>query len=373
MRKGRITIFFDGQIFYNQKYGGVSRYHAELFLNMKKRCKVKIPILFSRNTYLDSAKIKRSIRDCKLFFNRYTEILNENYFKLNVKLFKPDIIHLTWIDPYLWDINIPAKKVVTIHDMIHEIFWGDTAKEEIENKKKAIYRSDKIIAISENTKRDILYFYPDIPEEKISVIYHGIDKLLVERKPGNIEIPEKYVLFVGQRGDYKNGMLLLKAMKEMLRKDQMLHLVYIGGGAFKDYERKTIDEYNVELQVHQYNVTDEELAFFYSHAECFVYPSKYEGFGMPVLEAFDKNVPVICSDTSSLPEVAGGAALYFDGESEQQLRDCINLLLSDSNKRKEFIKRGREQKKKFSWEKCAEETMAFLLYTEGHWRVCTMQ
>lgn len=353
----KINVLYDFQMFWHQKFWGVSRYHAELS-NISKQYNINIDILTYgvKNFYLNRNLNKSADLLALLIGRRKVYLLNKILTKKQLNNKHYDIIHPTWYDPYIFDLKGNSKIVVTIHDMIHELFWQDTQQDEIVRKREAIYNSDAIIAISENTKRDILKLYPDIPSDKISVIYHGTSHLPSMKKPSNFKVPEKYILFVGGRHDYKRGMFVAKALKELLEKYADIKILYIGGGNFNKKELQYIEELGLTNRIMQHDVDDQSLAYLYANAICFVYPSLYEGFGLPILEAFDNNCPVICANNSSLPEVGGNAALYFDNEDAGKLAKAVEMLFTDNSIRQKCIELGRIRCKEFTWEKCFEET-----------------
>ena len=351
-----MKICYDYQIFYHQEYGGVSRYHVEIGYQISKyfNTKVEFPCLISHNEYLKETFNKNIFCINRFTNNSFVYNLNRCYGLLNMLINVYDIVHPTWVDPYIFLFKGKAKIIITIHDMIHELFWQGKADQEIARKKNAIYKADAIIAISNNTKKDILKLYPDIPEEKIHVVYHGTSHLPKPIKPDSFSVPNKYVLYVGRRDDYKRGMLVAKAMAHLFKKHDDISLLYIGGGKLSTEEKRVIQNLGIENKVYQKNVTDAELAYLYNNALCFVYPSQYEGFGLPILEAFDNKCPVVCANNSSLPEVGGDAVLYFDNieELSTQIEKCI----TDANLRSTLIKLGENRGKLFTWEKCAAET-----------------
>ena len=349
----RMKILFDHQIFCDQVYGGVSRYHMELKKNMEcfQNVNICIPVLFPINNYLKGYENRRIYSISNKWILRIIKAINRVYTIIQLKIHKFDVIHPTWHASYI-NSYARGRFVTTVHDMVHEIYYPEGLKD-IERKKRSIYESTAIIAISENTKSDILRFYPDIDENKIRVIYHGTNYLPEPRKPITFKVPNKYILFVGKRAGYKNAEVLFKAFKRLKEDHSDIKMIMAGGGSFTIEEKVMID--NCE-DIRQVVVTDAELAYLYQNAICFVYPSKYEGFGFPILEAFDNNCPVILSNTSCLPEVGGDAALYFTPDNEMELLSALEQLVMDDILRKEYIQKGAKQVKKFTWEKTAEET-----------------
>ncbi|TGL33617.1 glycosyltransferase family 4 protein, partial [Leptospira bourretii] len=249
-----------------------------------------------------------------------------------------------------------TKMVLTVYDCVHEIFpeyYGNSNF--ILNNRKALCESaSHIICISNTTKKDLLRIYKTIPEKKVSVIYLAGDLSGEPKTPLFFSIGD-YVLFVGNRADYKNFKLFLEAF-DHLRKSENIHLVCAGGGSFSFSEKKWIREKKLDQFVHQIPFSSEAmLANLYRNAKVFVYPSLYEGFGIPLLEAMSVGCPVLCSDTEVFHEVAGDAAWYFDPKNVLDLESKLLHLLDSENDQKELSERGYIQAEKFSWNKCADE------------------
>ena len=142
----------------------------------------------------------------------------------------------------------------------------------------------------------------------------------------------------------------------MLRKNIGIKLLFVGGGTFKERKVNLLDSLGLLDSVVQMNASDAELAYIYQHAICFIYPSYYEGFGFLILEAFDNLCPVICNSSSSLPEVGGDAALYYEKEDSKKLLEFIELMMYDYEKKTKCITKGKNRVRIFTWEKCAYET-----------------
>jgi glycosyltransferase involved in cell wall biosynthesis len=290
---------------------------------------------------------------------------------------KPDVL---WMPMH----NIPLfrpkkiKTVVTIHDLAFRYYPETFTRINLFKinflTKMAVKYSDKIIAVSESTKKDILKFYPWISQNKIRVIYHGFNSKIFqnnkaieekERIYTKYKIPDTgYILYIGAIQPRKNLEVLVKAF-EKLKKDNKftnLKLVLAGERAWlwEDVFRKiNVSEYKTDI-IALGKVKFSDLGCLMRGAEVFCFPSLYEGFGLPILEAFASEVPVVCSRNSSLPEVAGDAALYFDGKNPGDLAEKIQRVLASEELKKDLIAKGLEQIKKFSWEKCARETLEYL-------------
>jgi glycosyltransferase involved in cell wall biosynthesis len=341
-----------------QKFGGVSRYHYEIIKNLQKdkSINIKLPIVCAENFYFqDTLKYFK-----KLPFGQYA--LNSEYMKLYMHLFgnKIDILHPTYYDvKYLSDREISERKyklVITVHDMIHEIFIKDNV-ETLNNKKRLIEVADGIIAVSECTKKDLLSFFPQINANKIKVIYHGCS--INPNSSKKIKLPEKYILFVGSRDNYKNAITLFNAMPDIIRNNKGIKLVCAGGGDFSEKEKEIFTNLGISDYVEQHNMTDEELSFAYSNAKAFIFPSKYEGFGIPILEAFNCRCPIVLANASCFPEIAQDAAIYFEPDNSQELSQKVRDVINNNALRGELINKGTERAKYFSWEKAAKETLEY--------------
>lgn len=293
---------------------------------------------------------------------------------------KPDVL---WMPMH----NIPyfrsgkLKTVVTIHDLAFKYFPECFTRKELWKLNflagLAISRCDKIITISKSSKKDILKFYPHIEEHKIQVIYHGFDrKIFAQEKDRKQEdeikrrwkITGKYILYVGAIQPRKNLAVLIEAF-EKLKNEQgngegvdSMKLVLAGERAwlwedvFQQIEKSP---YKKDI-ITPGRIKFEDIGHLMRGAAVFCFPSLYEGFGIPILEAFAADVPVICAENSSLPEVAGDAALYFSGKDVDRLAENLKNVLADEDLRRSLIAKGEKRLEKFSWEKCARETLECL-------------
>lgn len=223
-------------------------------------------------------------------------------------------------------------------------------------------KASKVFTISEASKNDIINYYK-LPSSKVSVIYPGI-KEMQSKSSINIKdkykIEREYILFVGTLQPRKNIVRLIESMSEL--KDKYVELLIVGkkGWMFEEI-LDAPKKYGVEDRVRFLeNVSDEDLPFLYKKAACFVLPSLYEGFGLPVLEAMQNGCPVITSRVSSLPEAGGEAAVYINPLDTLDIAAKIDKVVSDPDLRKKMTEKGYDQVKKFNWEKTAEETLKVL-------------
>jgi len=260
------------------------------------------------------------------------------------------------------------KSVFTLHDLIF-IFHPETHKPL--NRwfltlmmPRFLRAADAVIAVSECTKRDAVRFY-GIPEEKITVIYEGVNPRFRPASPETIasvraryNLPEHFILYVGTIEPRKNLTALLEAFHHLLATHD-LRLVIVGkkGWLYEGFFRRLRELGLGNRVIFTGYVPDEDLPAIYSAAELFVFPSLYEGFGLPVLEAMACGVPVICSNTSSLPEVAGDAALLVDPTDVRALAGAMEQALTDEALRVTLRARGIERAQRFTWARAAQETM----------------
>lgn len=359
-----MKVLYDHQIFTSQIYGGISRYFFELikYFNNDDEIECELSLKYSNNYYLK----KLNNLSYEIFLNKYSfrgkhrllNILNKRVSKKYISKGDYDILHPTYYDPYFLDYIGKKPFVLTIYDMIHEIYpeMFSSKDKTPERKKTLAQKATKIIAISKNTKRDIIKFL-GIDENKIEVIYlansinsiKNIDNI-------NIELPKTYILFVGSRRGYKNFDLFIKAIFPLLNEDVKLNVVCAGGGKINDIEIEKLKNLKIKNKIFYYSGSDNVLAYLYQKAVAFVFPSLYEGFGIPILESFECGCPVICSRTSSLPEVAGDAAIYFDPTDKLSIQNSIHKVIYDDELKNNLISKGTERIKEFTWEKTADKT-----------------
>ena len=293
---------------------------------------------------------------------------------------KPDVLWMPVHNlPILHRRNL--KIIVTIHDLAFKIFPDYFTKKDLLKLNKlsdmAIKKADKIIAVSQSTKNDILKFYPEILEEKIEVIHHGFDAEIFQKKYSaettnklleSYKLKAKsYLVYVGAIQPRKNLEILIESFEKIKKESSGwrtdLKLVIAGAPAWKaenTLQKITASEFKNDIIVTG-NLEFEKIAMLYQNAKIFVFPSLYEGFGIPVLEAMAAGTPVVCARNSSLVEAGGEAALYFKTKDSNDLAVCINKIIENETLEKEFIQKGFEHARKFSWEKCAQETLDYLL------------
>jgi glycosyltransferase involved in cell wall biosynthesis len=358
-----MKIAFSHHIFSLQQYGGISRYFVQLIKHLNPYVSVTVLNVFHINNYLVHThkiqKIMIHVSKLNPLFLRLIYLVNNFIQYLQIKIAnKFDVLHLSYYSALKYK-NKKTKVVLTVYDMIHEIYPESFPQKDqtAARKQNAINVADHVICISESTKKDLIKYYKT-PEEKISVVYLGFEFDLGSISK-NVYIqtrPKPYILFVGQRSGYKNFFGLLSAYAKSNYINENYDLICFGGGQLKSDEFDKISDLKLDKnRIAFLSGGDDVLMSLYSNASLFVYPSLYEGFGIPPLEAMSVGCPVVCSNTSSIPEVVGDAALLFNPHSDGDIANAIESVLQNDKLRNELITKGYERLKFFSWEKCAKE------------------
>lgn len=277
-----------------------------------------------------------------------------------LRRYAPDLIHGTY---YLAKIHRPKTVpfVITVFDMIHERFPEQmvAGEEKIPGeKKRCMQQADRVICISEHTRNDVVELV-GIPEEKTTVIHLGSSfspsTTLTDENP---PCASPFLLYVGNRGGVKNFTRLLRAYAQSTSLSGAFSLLCFGGGTFTAEELQSARDLGLGPgQLLHVAGDDRMLAKSYTHATALIYPSLYEGFGLPILEAMACDCPVLCSNTSSMPEVAGGAALFFNPLSVDEIAACMETIVSSTATRQRLVSAGRQRAAHFSWDRCVEETI----------------
>lgn len=363
-----MRVFYDHQVTSLQDAGGISRYYFELvraLLDAGATNDLFAPELllgFNRSLVPFSAlrpRARVSSMDTSIAPGPLRYALNEAL-TLTTAPFRGrfDVYHATY-----QRVLPPLRKsavVVTHHDSTPDHFpalFPNAAA--IHARLEKVYeRADRIICISESCRQDLLRFFRVAPEKTVR-IYHGFSALPLECDDERSTLPcaQPFLLYVGSRAAYKNFFTLLRAMAQQPDKD--LHLVVAGGGDFRADEMAEISRLRLSGRVHGIpRMSDEQLAALYRNATVFVYPSLYEGFGFPPLEAMSVGCPALVSQTSALLEICGDAAFYFDPASVEDLASSLAHLLSNSALRHSKRQVGLAQVKRYTWQQTATETLA---------------
>ena len=371
-----MKVLYDHQAFDMQHYGGVSNCFVQLISNFPQGVAYDISLLECDNFHLrDSGLIDvppKSFPPEKFLLNRhflgqgilygwYSNIFpsktsngrNRLYSVEKLKQGDFDVFHPTFFDSYFLPYLNGKPFVLTVHDMIPELFSPNDFQVKV--KPLLCQKAAHIVAVSERTKQDLMRLL-HVPEDKISVIYHGAPNYndCASLKP---LLDGQYILYVGQRRDsYKNFLPMLKSLVPVLQHHQAIKVVCTGPD-FTKAERLFMKDAGIcNKVIHRY-VNDQELQNLYAHALCFIYPSVYEGFGIPILEAYRANCPVLLNEVSCFPEIAQEAAVYFHLNDQSSDLDQVmeNFLRMTDRERNLLLERQRERLSCFSWQKSAQK------------------
>jgi len=360
-----MKILYDHQCFAQQQYGGVSRYHYQLIKELVKlqNVEVELSLTYSNNFYIntdESFRIKGFFPKNNFYFKRtILDYINRISTNRSLRSGDYDIFHPTYFNPYFLSQLNSKPFIITLYDTIHEKYPEiiNSIDKTLENKKTLLPKAGLILAISNSTKNDLIKIY-NIPPEKIEVVYiaASVHKSISLSKE-KLSLPEKYILFVGNRDFYKNFNNFVQAVAPLLNEQKDLFLIAAGGGGFNKDETKSFQSMQIENKILYRNADDASLATLYSNSLAFIFPTLYEGFGIPALEAMNCDCPVIMSNTSSLPEVGGDAAVYFDPNNIDDMRLKIEKVVFNKDLRNELILKASIQRQKFSFEKTAKQTL----------------
>ncbi len=345
----------------------------KLFYNGRKKAELKYDFLKLPNVELKELEIPNRILDLSFRFLDFP--------KIDELLGGADV----FFSPHIFSsaASKKCKTAVTFHDLSfasHPEFYsaGKNYWHFSMNPERQARKADKIIAVSKSTKDDLVNLYKINPD-KIEVIYSGIS---LESRILNLEsripevkkkynLPDNYILYLGTLEPRKNIIGLIKAFEKLKTNSKIKNskfqipnsnLVIAGskGWLYEDIFKAAKNSSAKNNIIFTGFIGDEDKAVLYRMADLFVYPSFYEGFGFPPLEAMSCGTPVITSDFSSLPEAVGGAAIMVDPYNPNDLAKAMEMVLSDEKLRDFLVKKGFEQIKKFSWQKCAGETLEVL-------------
>lgn len=351
-----MKLVYDNIVFDIQRYGGISVVWQELLSRMSKQIQEIAYIDGCRST--NHSRGKLTILDSSVMQQiKYPRL--SRYFPVKLQLDYPFIFHSSY---YRYCSNPKALNITTVHDFTYELFVkGLKQKIHTWQKFSAIRHSAAVVCISENTKRDLLKFLPDIDEGKIKVIYNGVSDVfhVIDDPLDESELPfptHSYVVFIGRRDFYKNFDLTVKGVAATK------YNLLIIGSQLNDQERKIVEQY---LPSSRYKclsrVSDECLNLYYNYAAALVYPSSYEGFGLPVLEAQRAGCPVIALNTSSIPEIMGDSPLMMREPNVKELVQRLRLL-SNPTIVKQVHDDGLVNVQRFSWDNMAKQYLR--LYEE---------
>lgn len=360
-----MRIAFDHQAFCLQKTGGISRYFFHLAQQMAIAGQdVSVFSPFYRNQYAKQLSPK-VLHGC--YMNDYPPrcagpavSLNGLIARQQLRAWQPDVVHETYFsNTRSGSGKTPA--VLTVFDMIGELGLDAEAPTpaELKQSKKyaAVKRADHVICISEHTRKDLIRLY-EVAPEKTSTIHLGCElNIQADKKESTAQRP--YLLYVGVRSGYKNFARFVQAAANNAQLNEQFDIVAFGGGPFNSAERDFIQELELRVdQVRQVSGDDALLAEHYRNASVLVYPSCYEGFGLPPLEAMANQCPVVSSHASAMPEVIGDAAEFFDPLNLDSIANAIQSVVYSPSRTNELIAKGLARVQRFNWQTCAERHLA---------------
>ena len=349
-------VLYDGRIYLMQAAGGINRYFQNIIerLPADDRVTMTLPVLprvnFPTHPNLhaivaDGGSVSRALR-----LRRATRGL------------RPDIVHPTYYRmlDHSSMRRSGAPVVLTVHDMVQERYRRQLDRYGIrwEIKRRALRAADVVICVSRSTRADLLDIHPWLDERSVHVVHHATELRPDTARDESLVPQEPYVFHVGSRFWYKDFDLVLRALV-LLEAEAPELVLAVAGPPFSDEERARIAELGVETRVRHVGLVDDaQLVGLYARSRALVYPSRYEGFGIPPLEAMACDTAVIAADTSSIPEVVGNAAELFEPGSLDGLVEALRRVVLDDARRDELIERGRVRRTLFSWDKAVAETRA---------------
>jgi glycosyltransferase involved in cell wall biosynthesis len=365
-------VFFDERIFLTQQVGGISRYVCMLAEQLSRGPRTSATVFggASRNLFLRQLVRRDNLRKVFLLrrdrfrINTHVERLSRiwrRFVFLSVRRRHASVVyHPTYyeVDPFI--ARRADAAVVTFYDMIPEWLHAQAPDRRsirfLKQRSEGLSQADAVLAISESTRRDLERCHPSCAEK---IIVTPLAACLANTPPAPLPpgLPNRYFLFVGNREGYKNGVSTLQAMAQLRPLFSEVGAVFLGGGPFSAEESALLGQHGLAGQVHQLDGDDALVVACYRQAVALVFPSLYEGFGLPVLEAMQLGCPVITSNTSSLPEVGGDAAVYVDPQDVAGLAKAMMRVLLEPDWRATLVEKGFARSAQFSWSKTADRTL----------------
>lgn len=351
-----MRVAYDQQIFLMQRRGGITRYVVGLIgaFDEHPELGVSADLPFRWGNSAAAAGLPRhGIRDLR---NRAARrVMVPLSPRLHGRRYRAaDLLHHTFYHPRYLTAGGGTRRVVTVYDMIPELFPDQVPAGVHLAKERYVRAADVVLAISQSTRRDVLQHYPGLTAP-VLVTPLGVDPVFAAGgpDPGG---GSRYVLYIGLRSGYKDFAVLLRAVAALADRD--VGVLAAGGGPWTTVERDLLRDLDLTGRASQRNLSDSGLAGAYQHAAVVVVPSRYEGFGLPVVEAMSAGAPVVAADASSLPEVGGAAVRYFPPGDADALREELSSVLGDQTLRADMVGAGLARAKQFTWLRTAEATAA---------------
>lgn len=343
-------VYLDDIIFSLQRHGGVTVIWENL-INALISNGVDSRFIDLRDAMTNKVRPFIKIPKDQLIVRDSLPIAFERFRSVKVNDSDPFVFHSSH---YRICNNPKAINVTTLHDFTYEYFFsGFRQKLHIWQKYNAIRKADVIVCISENTKKDLLKFLPDTPEDKIRIIYNGVSDSYHPSDSKSSEY-EDCILFVGGRQSYKNFSFAVDCAKEVNKR------LLIVGSPLSDIEKSSLEkELGKDGYISVVHPDDVTLNAIYNSAACLLYPSRYEGFGIPVVEAQKAGCPVIALNCSSIPEIIGDGGILLRNSSVSEFKKAFSYL---SSQKYSLIEAGLKNSRRFSWNKMTSQYLD--LYNE---------
>lgn len=340
-----MKIHFDNIIYSLQKAGGISTYWTELVYRLIRD---QHEVSFTELPHQNISRAGLHIPEQNLTLTRNRRILLNRFKVLPLSAEKdPFIFHSSY---NRITRNPNARQVITIHDFVHEKFYHGLRRYlHLHQKNKAISVAEKIIVVSEHTKQDLLHFHPNLKAEHIAVIYNGVSESFYPLTDARDRNTNPYLLFIGSRAYYKNFNFAIELLGRLTD-----FKFYIVGAQLSEKEIRLLNQKLPNRWKMFSNIDNDQLNRLYNEAYALIYPSSYEGFGIPLLEVMKTGTPFVALNKSSIPEVAGDAGILVD---ELDLDAFEQAILHISGNEALLKEKGQQQAGKFSWEKCFHETL----------------
>ncbi len=340
-----MKIHFDNLIYSLQRAGGISTYWTELISRLLRD---QHEVSFSELPHQNISRQGLDIPEQYLTLTKGKRVLLNRFKVLPLAAEKdPFIFHSSYNRTTR---NPNARQVITIHDFVHEKFYRGLRRYlHLYQKNKAIIAAEKIIVVSENTKKDLLHFHPYLQEEHISVIYNGVSTEFYPLASEGATANRPYLLFIGSRAYYKNFHFAIDLLQRLREFD-----FYLVGSALSPQEISLLNQKLSGRWKMFTNIDNPQLNRLYNAAYALIYPSSYEGFGIPLLEVMKTGTPFVALNKSSIPEVAGNAGILVDELDLDAFEAAIRRIQGNETSLSAL---GQQQADKFSWEKCFQETL----------------
>jgi glycosyltransferase involved in cell wall biosynthesis len=353
-----LTVAYDSQIFLLQKKGGISRYFAELINQFQINPELGIkPVLTFTSTVNDYLLDDPSLGNLKRVQPGATALtaLAGDLFGRDPSLAKADLIHTTFYLPGFLSKYGSLKRVSTLYDMIPENTKRPLGRWNPHFAKSSyLSRADAVLSISNTSTADMVREYRK--PIKATTTYLGVGQNFHPNLERLTYTPHPYFLFVGNRAGYKRWDVAVRAFADVASSFPQVRLELVGGGPLTASELKTISMLNVTTQVFQRDVPESELAPLYSNALALLYPTEYEGFGLPLVEAMASGVPILASDIPINREICLSAANLFPKGDVVSLATLMRTLLRSSASFRSKVAEGLDRSKNFTWYECARKT-----------------